>query len=472
MNGIVAGIDHEQLLFRSDRDALYKEMALLMKERFKGNNWRMPQQTNNNIWYPYNNTLWLQSLQEHLHHRKTIGIYPLDEHRRVSTLAIDIDRHDDSVTEWDLVQEKLLPILHWYTRLGVRDNQMLIENSGMGFHVWFWLKDPVPADYAVAFLSGAKEEYGAEIFPNSPNPPDLGNLIRLPCGVHRQRHREKLDGAQSWLCDIRYGMVEPLYAPKECLDLMIAWQPLRMDQLIACDMDKKYDHPILEQGLVVTVSPRLQMIRDNEERECFRMILTHKTLDGERNNVNFWLGLYLKNILKLEASEVMNLLTDWNNCLTEPKLSWNELKHNVESALSYNGWPTCNRGKHREICLKHGLWEHCRFHNNRTGPLPIPDKSKYIELKKGKSALSKIELALHHLTRNKGVHPERGKGWIKTTYQELGESAGISKFTVQNRRSNEPHKGLTPLQVLAMQGRIEYESEKGSKFLWIRLLKR
>ncbi|HOC91570.1 MAG TPA: hypothetical protein PKH33_04300 [bacterium] len=454
-----------------ERDSLYNELAMVMMQKFKGNNYRIPVQSNENFWHPTFDSKWLETVGKHLRYQKTIGIYPIDERGTVATMAIDIDRHNDSVTEYELVHDKLLPLIKYYTDLGVKNDQILVENSGAGFHLWFWSDKPVAAEVVTTFLAAVKYEYVVEIFPNNPTPDGLGNLIRLPLGVHRKRYHEKKDGAKSHLCVISDNQVQPVYEIQESLELLRAWQPLSMRQFNDCDLDKKHQHDIFSTEPVGEVSASLIQIRNNETRACFKMILSNKTKDGERNDMAFWLGLYFKNIMKVDAAGLQSLMIDWNNSLTEPKLTWKEIDNTCKSVLRYNGWPTCKKGKHKQVCIKYNLCQDCEYDKNRRSSLPVADKDRYIVLKKKISALYKIELALYHLRSYKGPHPERGDGWMKTTYDELAKEAGISKFTIQNKRQYNPYSGMTPLQVLKMQGIIDYEANKGSKYLWIRILK-
>lgn len=151
---------------------------------------------------PVRRAMNLGDVEDHLHGRKTYGIYLLDANDAVHVAAVDAD----------LKQAVRGPRISAKMRAQVRREQHyllsqikassrdvgaepLVEYSGgKGFHFWYFFNPPVPAAAARSFLKGIVDTVAAdlsvfslELFPKQDRRQGkgLGNLIKLPLGVHR-----------------------------------------------------------------------------------------------------------------------------------------------------------------------------------------------------------------------------------------------------------------------------------------------
>ncbi|MBN2107088.1 MAG: hypothetical protein JW832_06640 [Deltaproteobacteria bacterium] len=142
--------------------------------------------------------------ERHLAGALTVGLYPLTVQGTVFFAALDIDiakaclprlKTDARYREHTagLFKGLISQLNQWRLRKGL---SVLFENSGYkGIHAWFFFEHSVAAADAIALLEDAAHAMGAlppdlhcEIFPrqHSLNNKTLGNLIKLPLGVHRR----------------------------------------------------------------------------------------------------------------------------------------------------------------------------------------------------------------------------------------------------------------------------------------------
>ncbi len=144
-------------------------------------------------------------VRNHLLGTFTAGVYPIRLDQTATWFAIDLDirrpaldqaRRDASYARElrDLTRRKGLKILATLTELGF---EPLFENSGYkGRHYWVFLEEPEEAKVLhqcgrllLAHLQQCVEqEFGLEFFPKQAQRTGkgLGNLIKLPLGVHRK----------------------------------------------------------------------------------------------------------------------------------------------------------------------------------------------------------------------------------------------------------------------------------------------
>lgn len=110
----------------------------------------------------------------------TIGTYVVwgDKAR---TLVFDIDELDE---EWKQ-RDALRDALSW---LGIPRNAVGVEFSGSkGWHLWVVVTDYVPANWLRRIGQAALSSAGidCEVFPKQDRVRELGNLVKLPNGIHR-----------------------------------------------------------------------------------------------------------------------------------------------------------------------------------------------------------------------------------------------------------------------------------------------
>jgi len=147
--------------------------------------------------------------RNHLSGAFTVGIYPVRQDNTVLFAAFDLDvarfalsrqatggRSAGLAALLDRVQAVARRFAEAAARRGV---SAYIEDSGWkGRHVWMFFREPIPAGAArrLATLIHADvgelpEEVTVEVFPKQARvpPSGLGNLIKLPLGIHRVTNR-------------------------------------------------------------------------------------------------------------------------------------------------------------------------------------------------------------------------------------------------------------------------------------------
>ena len=157
-------------------------------ERLTGNPLAYALQTSDGSWFPVEEPNWTDPegiLSAHLDKAHTVGTYVLwgDKAR---TLVFDLDEG-----EGDL--EKAEGLVDELARLGVPRRSVGIEYSGRkGYHVWVVLADYTQAKdlrrlgRIVLGLAGIS----CEVFPKQDEAKKLGNLVKLPGGIHQVSKKE------------------------------------------------------------------------------------------------------------------------------------------------------------------------------------------------------------------------------------------------------------------------------------------
>lgn len=142
-------------------------------------------QTEDGSWYPQNTAISAGDLMAHLRHENTYGTYVLWGDK-AKTLVFDIDNEEDGL-------EKAYGIRDELVRLGCPQRSVGVEFSGRkGYHVWFVLADYTLAKdlrrlgRIVLGLCGVS----CEVFPKQDEAQKLGNLIKLPGGLHQVSKKE------------------------------------------------------------------------------------------------------------------------------------------------------------------------------------------------------------------------------------------------------------------------------------------
>lgn len=149
-------------------------------------------------------------VRAHLAGSVTIGVYPLRSDQTVTFFVFDLDIRRAArdaaqgnlaaiATLRALVRESTQTLRDGLTELGL---PVLVEQSGYkGWHIWGFLASSLPADLVHRFgrlassaLRPASADITIEFFPRQPRvgSDGLGNLIKLPLGIHRRTGRRAL----------------------------------------------------------------------------------------------------------------------------------------------------------------------------------------------------------------------------------------------------------------------------------------
>lgn len=177
-------------------------MNLVQLRRLVGNPDAYAKQNEDGSWLPVREPLDDAVLVGHLEKRITVGTYvghriatgrstgvpELGSATVARTLVLDYDTGDAARTQANEARRALLALHVPETNIG-------IEFSGRkGYHVWVVLQKPVPnaelRRLGRAALVLAEHPSATEVFPKQDEVRDLGNLVKLPGGVHRVSGRE------------------------------------------------------------------------------------------------------------------------------------------------------------------------------------------------------------------------------------------------------------------------------------------
>ncbi len=121
-------------------------------------------------------------LRAHREGKVTVGTYIVQPPDQARTLVFDID--EGTEMEQDATLSDVVGVLADMNGL-----VWGVEASGRkGYHVWVVADDYMPAALLYQLGRGIREEAGhpsMEVFPKQTEVRDLGNLVKLPGGVHR-----------------------------------------------------------------------------------------------------------------------------------------------------------------------------------------------------------------------------------------------------------------------------------------------
>ena len=191
-------LDHFRTLFAGRPDAFARQWA--------------DRDANRQGYQPVRRALTGADLRGHLDGTATLGIYLLDAESHVRTAALDADlipalRDPKRSRKAAGTVRAELNFLARRLRSLARERGIspVIEFSGgKGYHFWFLFSRPVPAANARRLLtglagavSGDLSAFSLEVFPKQDrlSGKGLGNLVKLPLGVHR------MSGRRSWFSE-------------------------------------------------------------------------------------------------------------------------------------------------------------------------------------------------------------------------------------------------------------------------------
>ncbi|MHA1733563.1 MAG: TOTE conflict system archaeo-eukaryotic primase domain-containing protein [Promethearchaeota archaeon] len=206
----------EDLRFAGITPSLRRSVELFLG-LFKGLEGIHSIQVKDGSYRPVHYALRPYDIHRHFIGDKTLGLYLLDIYDRVSVMVIDIDIAKgvfETSRVWKACQDDVRAQSKHLRDLGIPN---YIEFSGRrGYHIWIFLEESIPGEYARKFgnkvvFEASKEILGTrssngggekeqdrrhEFFPKQAKKGRLGNLIKLPLGVHRpvkKLYEEALD---------------------------------------------------------------------------------------------------------------------------------------------------------------------------------------------------------------------------------------------------------------------------------------
>jgi len=148
--------------------------------------------------------------ENHILGNFTVGVYPVRLDNTVNFIAFDLDvakfalrRAITSQREWQRVMGRVhQTACRLLDAAAAHELPLYLEDSGFkGRHAWIFLDTPVPAgvakkcgDLLAGQLTPIPPEVTVEVFPKQATvrPGSLGNLIKLPLGIHRKTGKRAL----------------------------------------------------------------------------------------------------------------------------------------------------------------------------------------------------------------------------------------------------------------------------------------
>ena len=159
---------------------------------------------------PVREALTVDVMKAHLQGDLTVGVYPIFEGDQAHFLALDIDIKKEALNKAQ-ENDALMDVLRAQVCKDVRricagfgslKLPVCVEDSGhKGAHVWLFFDRPVRAAHVRKFGRAFVKRFGPlseglqwELFPkqDAVGEDELGNLIKLPLGVHRKTGRRAL----------------------------------------------------------------------------------------------------------------------------------------------------------------------------------------------------------------------------------------------------------------------------------------
>ena len=200
------GVDAPFTLMRSREAGLERFLELFRgREECFARQWA-DRKAGTQGYVPVRRPMTTEDVLDHLRGHRTYGIYLLQQDSRVRLGVIDADLVSRFRTgavgaaEKDLVRRENRYLLSRLAELSAAQGlPCLIEFSGgKGFHFWYLFEGPVAAPLARQALQGLARRlapdlscFSLEVFPKQDQlaGKGLGNLVKLPLGVHRMTGR-------------------------------------------------------------------------------------------------------------------------------------------------------------------------------------------------------------------------------------------------------------------------------------------
>lgn len=269
-------------------------------------------------------------LARHLDGTTTIGVYQLsdDDHLRWICFDVDKDKSATPLLDQDAdAREQTRLVVRACQSLGLHP---LVEDSGnRGYHVWLFTDGPVPAQQAQAVgrhvlsMVPATPGIRIELFPKQVTVKSLGNLVKLPLGIHQKSGRRCL------FVNRRFVPLEDQLAALRTVPLVSLAQ---MDALIA-------SHGLEVKPVRLTLSSTGGV--SSYRPVCLVTMLDHGVTDGARDVGTFKIACYLRD-KGIPHDLAESMLMQWNDIRNAPPLPAHVVQIKVDSAYSGGySWMPC-----------------------------------------------------------------------------------------------------------------------------------
>jgi hypothetical protein len=299
-------------------------------------------------------------LVQHLTGVNTLGVYQLDHDDTVSWLCLDIDLTggktvDNSVPFVREAATRLRQTIRTKTKLPC----LLEDSTNKGMHIWFFFEEPIPAAKALSLgrwivgVTEPVEGIAVEVFPKQTTAKVLGNLVRLPLGIHKKTDRrsefiswstfEPLPENEQWDALDEYPSI-----PEDMVDLVLTRNKV--------EIAPRREPKSVGSDLVGEKTPK-----------CYTHALSEGVKFGSQDVATFKLACYLRDRgVPHELTETM--LQEWNK-RNDPPMAESEVSRKIESAFSsaYSPYP-CQEQAFDSICFKDCFWYASKM---RTRGVPI-----------------------------------------------------------------------------------------------------
>lgn len=198
----------EELLSPTDAQLIHFTTIFSGREGIYARQWVSP--TGNSGYNPVHEPFTLQVAKNHILGHYTVGIYQLRLDNTVNFVAFDVDIAKSAIargiTDQKVWQRQVQSVHKFAGQLqdiaASYDIPLYLEDSGFkGRHLWLFLERPIPAKAAKRFAEGLVSQLSPppagvhlEIFPKQSfvSGEGLGNLIKLPLGIHRKTGKRGL----------------------------------------------------------------------------------------------------------------------------------------------------------------------------------------------------------------------------------------------------------------------------------------
>jgi hypothetical protein len=244
-----------------------------------------PKKTCKHIW---NVPLTNKQITLHLEGKMTLATYALAEDNTVRWMCLDVDitkaRPDRPQIDPEIArkraQEHTITLAKRLNKV-LGPNKILVEDSGSkGYHLWVFFSEPVQARYVLSFgewlvqQATPPEGIHVEIYPKQQEAKNLGNMVKLPMGIHKRSGR-------------RCEFVDGTFTPYED-----QWKKLASVQTLTAN-----DLQIIIQRNGVQLVHSIQTYRGETpdgSLPCMVRIMDEGLVEGTRDHGIFALSIYLK----------------------------------------------------------------------------------------------------------------------------------------------------------------------------------
>jgi len=228
-------------------------------------------------------------LLSHLQGNTTVGVYQIKpEENMVKWLCFDVDSKE--IVEVERLRDSIVK-----SGFCAKDNILVEDTGGRGYHLWIFFEPPIPA--LVAYYVGRKFEQQSkvkcEVFPKQRVVEAFGNLVKLPLGVHRKTgQRSTFVGVNSLEEAARISVPEEEVA--KAVQEAQRWESGWMERTALKGRGYSGEDPPCVRFWFSGVDP------------------------GNRNNVAIRLASYYRNFAKLDLDTTLARMMEWNARNSEP----------------------------------------------------------------------------------------------------------------------------------------------------------